>query len=260
MVPAQFGAVLVIVPIYFVLWVLSVQVGRFIVLERRERLKKARKDQDWSLGLLDTLRSKPRTPTWHAVLVVSAVSVVPSMVLALSWDVFVGKTPLSASLGAVTVSVAIAVLLTKLYVDCGAGLLTRRTKTESLANWVLPGYVTVVALAFSMLMFLASWRYGVGYLSAVLISLAFGVLGIIGISGRPGQRRLGPVGRATVHSARRTAGRTLKNAHKTLVELDPRDATSGPDLPEEASGLTSASERPDQRSKWRRIAAIVLEG
>ncbi len=259
MVPAKYGAVFVIVPIYFVLWVLSVQVGRFIVLERRERLKRAQKDLDWALGLLDALSNRPRTSIWRAVLVVSVVSLVPSMVLALAWDAVVGETPVSASLGTVSVSAATAALLAKLYVDCSAGHLTRRTTVDTFANWVLPGYVTVIALAFSMLMFLASWRYGIGYLSAILITLAFGVLGIVGVSRRPGQRRLGPIGRATVQSARRTAGRTLKNAHKTLVELDPRDETSGPDLPTGPGGLTSPGEHLDQRSKWKRIAEIVLE-
>lgn len=259
MAPAQFGAVFVIVPVYFVLWVLSVQVGRFVVLERQERLKRAQKDKDWALGLLKTLRNRPRTTTWRAVLVVSAVSLAPSMALALAWDVAVGVTPLSPSLGTVSVSAATAALLTKLYVDCSAGHLTRRTTADTFANWVLPGYVTLVVIAFSILMFLASWRYGIGYLGAIVISLTFGVPEIIGVTLRPKQRRLGFVGRAAVHSARRATGRTLKNAHKTLVELDPRDEPAESDIPAGLSRLESASEHPDPRSKWQRIATIVLE-
>lgn len=129
--------------------------------------------------------------------------------------------------------------------------------SELTVSAMLP--VTLLALAASTLMFMAGWRYGVGYVSSILIPLASRIQGLVEVGMRPVPRRLGPVGRATIHRARRTAGRTLKNAHRTLVELDPRDEPAESDLTADPGMQRSTVELPSRWSKWQRIAAIVLE-
>lgn len=221
-VPARAGALFVVAPVAGLMFFLAIQLGGFLVFERRQRLATAERSRDWAQQRLPGLAFRSRRPFWVVLLVHTLVASTVGVFVTVAFtrpQPFWGLFVLYAIIAAGLVLASTHALVT---------LRTARDRSTGVFVWVLSGglYVAVIAIAGEL--FVAHPSNFAG---------AAGVASVVLVTGASTfwPRRCAPrlllnwtlQGASTAYAARSVA-RVYRNAVREIRELTPQQVDNVP--------------------------------